>query len=84
MCGFGIVMLFNVRDIIWPNNKKIIKGTLFLASRNQFLPVGPLTVFHGHQLPLRILREVKRGTNRKRNFWRKQKGAALRLRYVHF
>ena len=58
--GFGIVMLFNVRDIIWPNNKKIIKGTLagtppanaaalarqaFLASRiNLFLSV-PLLFF---------------------------------------
>ena len=26
--GFGIVMLFNVWGIIWPNNKKIIRGTL--------------------------------------------------------
>lgn len=26
--GFGIVMLFNVRGIIWPNNKTIIRGTL--------------------------------------------------------
>jgi uncharacterized membrane protein len=53
--GFGIVMLFNVWGIIWPNNKKIIRGTLagtppanaaalarqaFLASRtNLFLSV---------------------------------------------
>jgi uncharacterized membrane protein len=58
--GFGIVMLFNVWGIIWPNNKKIIKGTLagtppanaavmarrvFLASRtNLFLSV-PLVFF---------------------------------------
>jgi uncharacterized membrane protein len=58
--GFGIVMLFNVWGIIWPNNKKIIKGTLagtppanaaalarqaFLASRtNLFLSV-PLLFF---------------------------------------
>jgi uncharacterized membrane protein len=26
--GMGIVMLFNVWGIIWPNNKKIIRGTL--------------------------------------------------------
>jgi uncharacterized membrane protein len=53
--GMGIVMLFNVWGIIWPNNKKIIRGTLagtppanaavlarqaFLASRtNLFLSV---------------------------------------------
>jgi uncharacterized membrane protein len=58
--GLGIVMLFNVWGIIWPNNKKIIKGTLagsppanaatlarqaFLASRtNTFLSV-PLLFF---------------------------------------
>ena len=58
--GFGWVMLFNVWGIIWPNNKKIIKGTLagtppanaaalareaFLASRtNMFLSV-PLLFF---------------------------------------
>jgi uncharacterized membrane protein len=58
--GFGIVMLFNVWGIIWPNNKKIIRGTLagtppadaatlarqaFLASRtNLFLSV-PLLFF---------------------------------------
>src|SRR3984885_14752255 len=53
--GFGIIMLFNVWGIIWPNQKKIIRGTLagtppanaailarqaFLASRtNLFLSV---------------------------------------------
>jgi uncharacterized membrane protein len=53
--GMGIVMMFNVWGIIWPNNKKIIRGTLagtppanaavlarqaFLASRtNLFLSV---------------------------------------------
>lgn len=53
--GMGIIMLFNVWGIIWPNNKKIIRGTLagtppanaavlarqaFLASRmNLFLSV---------------------------------------------
>jgi uncharacterized membrane protein len=58
--GFGIVMLFNVWGIIWPNQKKIIRGTLagtppanaavlarqaFLASRtNLFLSV-PLLFF---------------------------------------
>src|ERR1700720_4123956 len=58
--GFGIIMLFNVWGIIWPNNKKIIKGTLagtppadaatlarqaFLASRtNLFLSV-PMIFF---------------------------------------
>jgi uncharacterized membrane protein len=58
--GMGIIMLFNVWGIIWPNNKKIIKGTLagtppanapalarqaFLASRtNTFLSV-PLLFF---------------------------------------
>src|SRR5438105_1919001 len=56
--GLGIFMLFNVWGIIWPNNKKIIKGTLagsppanaatlarqaFLASRtNAFLSVPML------------------------------------------
>jgi len=56
--GFGIVMLFNVWGIIWPNQKKIINGTLagsppanaatlarqaFLASRtNAFLSVPML------------------------------------------
>lgn len=58
--GFGIIMLFNVWGIIWPNQKKIIRGTLagapppnaatlarqaFLASRaNMFLSV-PLLFF---------------------------------------
>jgi uncharacterized membrane protein len=58
--GFGIIMLFNVWGVIWPNNKKIIQGTLagtppanaavlarqvFLASRtNLFLSV-PLLFF---------------------------------------
>ena len=58
--GFGIIMLFNVWGIIWPNQKKIIQGTLagtpppngatlarqaFLASRtNTFLSV-PLLFF---------------------------------------
>jgi uncharacterized membrane protein len=58
--GMGIVMLFNVWGIIWPNQKKIIRGTLagsppanaatlarqaFLASRtNVFLSV-PLLFF---------------------------------------
>ena len=97
--GFGIVMLFNLWGILWPKNKRSSKERsperppanaaalarqAFLASRTDFSRLVPFTVFHGHQLPLRILREVKRGTNRKRNFWRKQKGAALRLRYVHF
>jgi uncharacterized membrane protein len=58
--GFGIIMLFNVWGVIWPNQKKIIQGTLagtppanaavlarqaFLASRtNAFLSV-PLLFF---------------------------------------
>ena len=58
--GLGFIMLFNVWGIIWPNNKKIIRGTLagtppanaaalarqaFLASRtNLFLSV-PLIFF---------------------------------------
>ena len=58
--GMGIIMLFNVWGVIWPNNKKIIMGTLagtppanaavlarqvFLASRtNAFLSV-PLLYF---------------------------------------
>jgi uncharacterized membrane protein len=56
--GFGFIMLFNVWGIIWPNNKKVIQGTLagtppanaailarqaFLASRtNTFLSVPML------------------------------------------
>jgi len=58
--GLGIVMLFNVWGIIWPNNKKIIKGTLagsppanaatlarqaFLASRTNFYLSFPLLFF---------------------------------------
>jgi uncharacterized membrane protein len=58
--GFGIVMLFNVWGIIWPNNKKIIRGTLagtppenaavmarqaFLASRINFFLSVPLLFF---------------------------------------
>ena len=58
--GFGIVMLFNVWGIIWPNQKKIIKGTLagtppadaaalarqtFLASRVNFFLSVPLLFF---------------------------------------
>ena len=58
--GFGIVMLFNVWGIIWPNNKKIIRGTLagtppvnaaimarqaFLASRTNFFLSVPMLFF---------------------------------------
>jgi uncharacterized membrane protein len=58
--GFGIVMLFNVWGIIWPNNKKIIRGVLagtpredaailarqaFLASRTNFFLSVPLLFF---------------------------------------
>jgi uncharacterized membrane protein len=58
--GFGIVMLFNVWGIIWPNNKKIIRGTLagtppgdapalarqaFLASRTNFFLSVPLLFY---------------------------------------
>jgi uncharacterized membrane protein len=58
--GFGIVMLFNVWGIIWPNNKKVINGTLagtppadaaalsrqaFLASRTNFFLSVPLLFF---------------------------------------
>jgi len=58
--GFGIVMLFNVWGIIWPNNKRIIRGTLagaapadaavlarqaFLASRTNFFLSVPLLFF---------------------------------------
>ena len=71
--GFGIVMLFNVWGIIWPNNKKIIRGTLagappanaaimarqaFLASRTNFFLSVPLLFFMATQLSLRDLREV--------------------------
>ncbi|MBZ5685078.1 MAG: hypothetical protein LAP86_08585 [Acidobacteriia bacterium] len=65
--GMGIVMLFNVWGIIWPNNKKIIRGTLagappanaaalarqaFLASRDEFLFVSPDVVLHGSRVAL--------------------------------
>lgn len=58
--GFGIVMLFNVWGIIWPNQKKIITGTLagtppangaalarqaFLASRTNFFLSVPMLFF---------------------------------------
>jgi uncharacterized membrane protein len=58
--GFGIVMLFNVWGIIWPNNKKIIRGALagtpredaaalarqaFLASRTNFFLSVPLLFY---------------------------------------
>jgi uncharacterized membrane protein len=58
--GMGIIMLFNVWGIIWPNQKKIIRGTLagsppanaaalarqaFLASRTNFFLSVPLLFF---------------------------------------
>jgi uncharacterized membrane protein len=58
--GMGIVMLFNVWGIIWPSNKKIIRGTLagtppanaaalarqaFLASRTNFVMSIPLLFY---------------------------------------
>ncbi len=58
--GMGVVMLFNVWGIIWPNNKKIIRGTLagtppenapilarqaFLASRTNFFLSVPLLFY---------------------------------------
>ena len=58
--GMGIVMLFNVWGIIWPSNKKIIRGTLagtppanaaimarqaFLASRTNFFLSVPLIFY---------------------------------------
>jgi len=58
--GIGIFMLFNVWGIIWPNNKRIIKGTLagtppanaavmarqaFLASRTNFYLSVPMLFF---------------------------------------
>jgi uncharacterized membrane protein len=58
--GFGWVMLFNVWGIIWPNNKRIIKGALagtppadaaalvrqaFLASRTNFFLSVPLLFY---------------------------------------
>lgn len=58
--GFGWMMLFNVWGIIWPNNKKIIRGTLagtppenaaalsrqaFLASRTNFILSIPMLFY---------------------------------------
>lgn len=58
--GLGWMMLFNVWGIIWPNNKKIIKGTLagtppenaaalarqaFLASRTNFFLSVPMLFY---------------------------------------
>jgi uncharacterized membrane protein len=58
--GMGLLMLFNVWGIIWPNNKKIIRGTLagtppanaatmarqaFLASRTNFFLSIPLLFY---------------------------------------
>jgi len=58
--GMGIVMLFNVWGIIWPNNKKVIRGTLagtppadaaalarqaFLASRTNFFLSIPMLFY---------------------------------------
>jgi uncharacterized membrane protein len=58
--GFGIVMLFNVWGVIWPNNKKVIRGTLagtppadaaalgrqaFLASRTNFFLSVPMLFY---------------------------------------
>jgi len=58
--GMGIIMLFNVWGIIWPNQKKIIQGTLagtppgngaalarqtFLASRTNFFLSVPMLFF---------------------------------------
>ena len=58
--GMGFVMLFNVWGIIWPNNKKIIRGTLagtppadaaalarqaFLASRTNFFLSVPMLFY---------------------------------------
>jgi len=58
--GLGMVMLFNVWGIIWPNNKKIIRGTLagappanavalarqaFLASRTNFFLSVPMLFY---------------------------------------
>ncbi|HEV2399531.1 MAG TPA: urate hydroxylase PuuD [Candidatus Sulfotelmatobacter sp.] len=60
--GFGIVMMFNVWGIIWPNNKRIIRGTLagtppenaaamarqaYLASRTNFFLSVPLLFYMG-------------------------------------
>jgi uncharacterized membrane protein len=58
--GMGIVMLFNVWGIIWPNNKKVIRGALagtppanaaalarqaFLASRTNFFLSVPMLFY---------------------------------------
>jgi len=58
--GLGLVMLFNVWGIIWPNNKRIIRGTLagtpppnaaaltrqaFLASRTNFFLSIPMLFY---------------------------------------
>jgi len=58
--GMGFIMLFNVWGIIWPNNKKVIRGTLagtppadaaalsrqaFLASRTNFFLSVPLLFY---------------------------------------
>jgi len=58
--GLGIVMMFNVWGIIWPNNKRIIRGTLagtppadaaalarqaFLASRTNFFLSVPMLFY---------------------------------------
>jgi len=58
--GFGFIMLFNVWGVIWPNNKRIIQGTLagsppanaavlarqaFLASRTNFFLSIPMLFF---------------------------------------
>jgi uncharacterized membrane protein len=60
--GLGFFMVFNVWGVIWPNNKKIIRGTLagappanaavlarqaFLASRTNFYLSIPLLFFMG-------------------------------------
>ena len=84
MCGFGIAILFNVRDIIRPNNKKIVKGTLFLASRNQFLPVGPLLFFMATSSHFVFFGKGSAGRIGNGTSGENKKGAALRLRYVHF
>ena len=65
--GMGIVMMFNVWGIIWPNNKKIIRGTLagtppanaaaagapgIPGVADEFLPVGAAAVLHGRSVAL--------------------------------
>ena len=74
--GMGIIMLFNVWGIIWPNQKKIIQGTLagtppanaaalgpsgLPGVADQLLPLGSHAVLHGLQLPLRDFRKVGGG-----------------------